>query len=239
MKSTKSWVILIFILLPVIFGISSFRLQKQIVLQPIGSPFPTFDPLVETPLPPNPSELELGENLYWHWCMTCHGDKGQGLTDEFRSVWEPDHQNCWARGCHTGRRDDLGFPIPTIVPAIVESGHLSQFESSQVLADYLKATHPPQSPGILNDEEYHAIAFFVFSMNKRSINTPSPVPIPVFTPLGIEISTAIPSGNSKKGSIIFWPAGGLIVLVFLPIIVFVALKKIRNRKKNTTRVDGL
>ncbi len=239
MKSIKPSLVLIFILFPVLFGVSSFRLQKQIALQPIGSPSPTFDPLVETPLPPNPTELELGENLYWHWCMTCHGDKGQGLTDEFRSVWEPDHQNCWARGCHTGRRGDLGFPIPTVVPAIVDSGHLSQFESLQILADFLKATHPPQSPGILNGEEYYAIAVFVFSMNSRSINTPIPVPSPVLTPLGIEISAAIPSGNSSPGSILFWLAGGFIALVFLSIIVFVLSIKIRNRKKNTTRVDGL
>jgi len=124
--------------------------------------------LVEPLLPPNPTELELGQNLYWHWCMTCHGDRGQGLTDEFRGIWEPDHQNCWARGCHTGRQGDLGFPIPTIVSGLVDDSHLAQFAFLQEFADFLKATHPPQSPGILKDEEYHAIALFFYNERQNS-----------------------------------------------------------------------
>ncbi len=145
---------------------------------------PTYGPLTEPPLPTHPTEYELGRNLYWHWCMTCHGDKGQGLTDEFRSIWEPEHQNCWGRGCHSGRPGETGFPIPTVVPALVNENHLAQFTSLQDLADFLKATHPPQSPGILKDEEYHAIALFVFTMNGRppdhtpAAGTPAPGPMP-------------------------------------------------------------
>jgi hypothetical protein len=156
--------------------------QTTIAEQFSFSPTPTYDPLVEPPLPEHPTEYELGRNLYWHWCMTCHGDKGQGLTDEFRGIWEEDHQNCWGRGCHAGHPGDTGFPIPTVVPALVDDLHLAQFASLQALFDFLKATHPPQSPGILKDEEYHAIAFFVFAMNNRSpitipvTNTPSPMP---------------------------------------------------------------
>ena len=137
--------------------------------QDLVSTTPTYDPLVEPLLPENPTEYELGQNLYWHWCMTCHGDRGQGLTDEFRKIWEPEHQNCWGRGCHAGRSGDGGFPIPTSVPAIVNETHLSQFASVQDLSDFLRATHPPQSPGILKNEEYHAIALFVFTINERSL----------------------------------------------------------------------
>jgi hypothetical protein len=116
--------------------------------------------------------------------MTCHGDRGQGLTDEFRGIWEPDHQNCWGRGCHAGRPGDEGFPIPTIVPAIVNESHLAQFASLQELSDFLKATHPPQSPGILEVKEYHAIALFVFTMNERPLitNSVTETPVPVLTP---------------------------------------------------------
>jgi hypothetical protein len=121
--------------------------------------------------------------------MTCHGDVGQGLTDEFRGIWEEDHQDCWGRGCHAGHPGDLGFPIPTVVPALVSDVHLKQFACIQELSAFLKATHPPQSPGILKDEEYHAIALFVFTMNEKPLmdfittDTPSPTSTLTATPV--------------------------------------------------------
>jgi mono/diheme cytochrome c family protein len=167
------------------------------------SPTPTYDPLVETPLPPHPTEFELGRNLYWHWCMTCHGDRGQGLTDDWRAVWVKDHQNCWARGCHAGRNGDQGFPIPTVVPLIIGDGHLAQFATLQDLTTFLKLTHPPQHPGILKNEEYHAIAVYVFTLNDRSLAiapptatpTPTLLRLPILTPIAVLIhpqSIAVP-----------------------------------------------
>jgi hypothetical protein len=172
--------------LPLFFLVVFYPFQTTIAQQPALSPTPTYDPLAEPPLPENPTEYELGRNLYWHWCMTCHGDVGQGLTDEFRGIWEEDHQNCWGRGCHAGHSGDLGFPIPTVVPALVSDAHLQQFSCIQDLSAFLKATHPPQSPGILKDDEYHAIALFVFTMNERPLidfnPTASPVPTLTATP---------------------------------------------------------
>lgn len=164
MKSLYKPVIL---LLPLLALFIAYPFQTTRARQDIFTPTPTYDPLAEPPLPANPTKYELGRNLYWHWCMTCHGDQGQGLTDEFRGIWPPDHQNCWGRGCHAGKEGDMGFPIPTIVPALVNEHRLSQFSSQQALADYLELTHPPQSPGILKPEEYQAIAHFVFTMNGR------------------------------------------------------------------------
>ncbi|MDD2922198.1 MAG: hypothetical protein PHQ36_07920 [Anaerolineales bacterium] len=174
------------LLLPLLIAVLinyAFQLEKPIMRQGAASPTPTYDPFVETPLPPNPTEFELGKNLYWHWCMPCHGDQGQGLTDAFRAMWEADHQNCWARGCHVGRRDDEGFPIPTVVPALVNEKRLQKFSSLQSLADFLEATHPPQSPGILKREEYRAIALFVFTLNDRLPPNPAPAesPTPVLS----------------------------------------------------------
>lgn len=169
--------------------------QPSLARPDIVSATPTYDPLAEPPLPPDPTEYELGRNLYWHWCMTCHGDRGQGLTDEFRGIWPSDHQNCWGRGCHSGRRGETGFPIPTVVPALVDESHLTRFSSEQELADYLEATHPPQSPGILKMEEYRAIALFVFVMNGRlpaSISPTDPaVPSPTRTITPDVVSTPV------------------------------------------------
>lgn len=156
-------------LLPLLALLFLQPIQRTIAQQNHTSPTPTYDPLAEPPLPPSPTEYELGRNLYWHWCMTCHGDRGQGLTDEFREIWDAEHQNCWARGCHAGHSGDMGFPIPTVVPALVNDTHLVQFASVQALSDFLQETHPPQSPGILKNQEYHAIALFVFMMNERPL----------------------------------------------------------------------
>ncbi len=199
----------------------------QTMAQPeTASPTPTYDPLVEPRLPSNPTEYELGRNLYWHWCMTCHGDRGQGLTDEFRGIWEPEHQNCWGRGCHAGRPGDEGFPIPTVVPALVDELHLAQFASVQKLADFLKATHPPQSPGVLKSEEYHAIAFFVFTLNDRPLIEPLPTATPVFS----ATMTPIPSQASNAWSgfvpVIAIAAFGVLLGLFL----FRRLMKAAGRK---------
>ena len=151
-------------------------------IQGTPSPTPTYNPLAEPPLPENPSEYDLGRNWYWHHCMPCHGDVGQGLTDEFRAIWPEDHQNCWGRGCHAGHSEDFGFPIPTVVPALVSNAKLAQYSSQQALFEYLKATHPPQHPGYLTDEQYRAISLYVFSLNDELFSIPTNTALPVFTP---------------------------------------------------------
>ena len=167
-------------------------------------PTPTQDPFDEPPLPPNPTEYELGRNLYWHWCMTCHGDRGQGLTDEFRRAWDPEHQNCWGRGCHAGHPGDMGFPIPTVVPALVSQSHLARFASVEELADFLQATHPPQSPGILKRKEYHAIAVFVLTPNNWQQVSPAGTAIPASTP------TSLPEPLQQPGFPTCWT--GIVLL---------------------------
>ena len=211
-----------FLFIPLLLAISGYAFQFQIPVtqQPTIIPTPTYDPLVEPTLHPNPTELELGGNLYWHWCMPCHGDRGQGLTDEFRGVWEEDHQNCWARGCHTGRQEDMGFPIPTIVPGLVEDDHLAQFSSLQELADYLKATHPPQRPGVLKNEEYHAIALFVFTMNGRSLVNASSTAAPISTPTETLVS------SQEETSPYLMPINVIVILtILLTVIVFLLIRR--------------
>lgn len=205
----------ILLFLPLLALVVTYPFQVTLAQQ---AATPIYDPLVEPPLPPNPTEYELGRNLYWHWCMTCHGDRGQGLTDEFRSIWEPEHQNCWGRGCHSGRPGETGFPIPTVVPALVDENHLARFTSRQDLADFLEATHPPQSPGILKTGEYQAIALFVFALNGRSPGEVSPAatlaPMPTQLP---------PSQASAPGS--FVTSTVIVLAVFLSIVLALLLKR--------------
>ncbi len=183
------------------------------------APTPTYDPLAEPFLPENPSEYELGRNWYWHNCMTCHGDVGQGLTDEFRAIWPEGHQNCWAHGCHGGHVDDEGFPIPTVVPPLVEEGKLAQFTSQQAFHDFLKSTHPPQDPGCLEDEQYQAIVKYVFSMNARPLEDPTPIPTITISPS--PTSTPIPKSSpaestpSRSNNVIYIGLGIILVVVVL------------------------
>jgi cytochrome c len=124
-------------------------------------------------MPANPSPVERGRELYYYHCMACHGDRGQGLTDEWRAVWVEDHQNCWARGCHAGRHGDEGFPIPRTVPPVAGvPGALARFATPDDLYDYLRLAQPPQEPGRLSDAEYRALAAFLLDLNGRSTVAP-------------------------------------------------------------------
>jgi len=133
------------------------------------TPISAYNPLAIPTLPENPSQEETGEYLYYFNCMPCHGDKGQGLTDAWRQVWEEDHRNCWGRGCHGGHSENEGFPIPKIVPAIILEGDaLGRFSNLEDLFIYLKATHPPQEPGRLADEDYQALVAFLWAANNKT-----------------------------------------------------------------------
>ncbi len=221
MKTLYQLVVL-FLLLPVLLLIQRF--QTTAARQASASPTPTYDPLREPPLPLHPTEYELGRNLYWHWCMTCHGDRGQGLTDEFRRIWDPDHQNCWARGCHSGRPGETGFPIPTVVPPLVDEDHLVQFSSQEALADFLKATHPPQKPGILKREEYQAIALFVFTMNGRASGGAPITEIP--TPI---LTQTLPL--SRVSNLRSFRASAIVILIIAIVLTFVLIGATAHSRK--------
>jgi hypothetical protein len=131
---------------------------------------PIEDRLAEPVLPESPTQVDIGRNLYYFHCMPCHGDRGQGLTDEWREVWVEDHQNCWARGCHTGRPELAAFSIPRSIPAVTGSPQaLGAFETAEDLFVFLRATQPPQRPGALDDSEYWALTSFLLHENGRPL----------------------------------------------------------------------
>ncbi len=134
---------------------------------PLSTPGEPPDRLAEPVLPESPTQAELGHSLYYFHCMPCHGDRGQGLTDEWRLVWVEDHQNCWARGCHTGRQM-AAFVIPRSVPPVSGSAlALSRFQTADELFTFLRDTQPPQRPGALADEEYWMLTAFLLRLNGR------------------------------------------------------------------------
>jgi hypothetical protein len=126
--------------------------------------------LAEPVLPESPAPVDAGRHLYYHHCMPCHGDRGQGLTDEFRELWVDDHQNCWGRGCHNGRPESA-FAIPRSVPAVVSgsSQALTLFDTAEDLFVFLRDTQPPQRAGALADDQYWALTAFLLDENGRPL----------------------------------------------------------------------
>ena len=132
---------------------------------------PEVDRLAEPVLPESPTQVDIGRNLYYFHCMPCHGDRGQGLTDEWREVWVEDHRNCWGRECHTGRSELSAFYIPRTIPAVIDPPQaLAAFRTAEELFAFMRATQPPQRAGALSDSEYRALTEFLLHENGRLIS---------------------------------------------------------------------
>lgn len=122
---------------------------------------PTIDRLAAPPTAENPNQADEGAQLFWLHCQPCHGDVGQGLTEEWRQQYPPDDQNCWTSGCHGKQPYENGFTLPTAVPAVTGEDSLERFETVEQLHGFIVAAMPYQDPGYLTEEEYLAITAFL------------------------------------------------------------------------------
>lgn len=174
---------------------------------------PETDRLAEPVLPESPTTVDVGRNLYYFHCMPCHGDRGQGLTDEWREVWVEDHQNCWGRGCHAGRSELDAFYIPRTIPAVIGSPQaLGGFETAEDLFAFLRATQPPQRAGALSDSEYWALTDFLLDENGR--------------PLSIGSRSLETSGRPVPGS-------GLALALSAPLLALISVTQLARRRAGT------
>ena len=55
-------------------------------LPPTPSPAPETSWLILPPIPAGATQADIGAEIYALVCRDCHGDRGQGLTDEFRAT---------------------------------------------------------------------------------------------------------------------------------------------------------
>lgn len=122
---------------------------------------PTPDRLAPPPTVASPTQADEGAYLFWLNCQPCHGDKGQGLTDEWRAQYPPEDQYCWGRGCHGERPYEGGFTLPKTVPAVVGEDSLENFETVGQLYNYIRVAMPFEAKGALPEEEYLAITAFL------------------------------------------------------------------------------
>jgi len=126
---------------------------------------PTPDRLAQPTLPAVPSQADHGAQVYWLSCLPCHGDRGQGLTDEFRQTYPPEEQYCWESGCHGERPYDQGFTLPMSIPALIGAGTLQKFPDAAALHAYIAAAMPFWKPGSLTEEESWSVTAFVLRTN--------------------------------------------------------------------------
>ncbi len=126
---------------------------------------PTPDRLAQPTLPPEPTQADRGAQVYWLWCLPCHGDRGQGLTDEFRALYPPEENNCWQRGCHGKDPYEDGFVVPRYIPPLIGPTALRRFATAEQLHAYIQINMPYWNPGILTDEETWQVTAFLLREN--------------------------------------------------------------------------
>jgi hypothetical protein len=109
-------------------------------------------------------QLVRGRLAYGLNCISCHANRLQGLTDEWRSEWDPDHQDCWKSKCHSVNHPPDGFIIPRWAPPLQEA-MLSKYATAEDLFQYISVAMPFQEPGVLSEEKYWDIEAYILHEN--------------------------------------------------------------------------
>lgn len=133
-----------------------------------ATPAATLDPferLAKPTVPAIPSQADRGAQDYWLHCLPCHGERGQGLTLEFRETYPPDEVNCWQSGCHGPSPYENGFTLPREVPALIGQNTLQKFPSAAALQSYIQVAMPFWKPGSLQEEDNWRITAFLLREN--------------------------------------------------------------------------
>jgi quinol-cytochrome oxidoreductase complex cytochrome b subunit/mono/diheme cytochrome c family protein len=131
---------------------------------------PTFNParLDQPPTIVPPVQADNGAQVYWGMCMACHGDQGQGLTDEWRASFPLEDRDCWQSGCHGSDAPENSFEIPqTGIPALAGAGALSRFSNSFELYNHIHQNMPFFRADSLTSEEAWSLTAYVLQLNDR------------------------------------------------------------------------
>jgi hypothetical protein len=100
-------------------------------------------------LPARPEQADLGALDYYLICMACHGDRGQGLTVEWRMAWGDDYY-CWKSKCHAANHPPEGFDLPRTIPPVLGLRTLAAYETAADLNTKVFQTMPWWNPGSLS-----------------------------------------------------------------------------------------
>jgi len=169
----KNWIplpILIVSLMGLTLGISSWISPDTIVPQQEGTPTslpvrmsPTEDSWIIVDLPEDATQLEYGAEVYRLVCKACHGDKGQGLTDDWRAQWAPQDQNCWQSKCHGGNHPPDGFYMPQVPKVLGQP--IRGFGTALNLYTYNHKYMPWHDRGSMTEKESWSVTAYILSIN--------------------------------------------------------------------------
>lgn len=123
------------------------------------------DMMVPPVLPENPTQADYGRQVYYYVCMTCHGNLGQGLTQEWIDAWG-EESSCWQSKCHAANHPPEGFELPRAIPAVAGPNGLNRFDSALELHDFIQAAMPWQAPSSLSEEEYWQVTAYLLRLNE-------------------------------------------------------------------------
>ncbi|NJC95482.1 MAG: hypothetical protein C3F07_19285 [Anaerolineales bacterium] len=201
----------------------------------LATPTPTlspFDRLAKPTLPAEPSQADLGAQDYWLYCLPCHGDRGQGLTEEFRETYPPGEVDCWQSGCHGKRPYENGFTLPTAIPAVIGPGAIGKFTDAAQLHAYIRAAMPYWKPGSLTEDEYWRVTAFLLRdnglwddsqelnpSNAGGVRIAPGTPTPLVTPEQVPVR--------EGGGMSPWLLIPIVLIILL--VLFFFLKKIQNK----------
>ena len=190
---------------------------------------PTFDlKRLEKPVlaADNTEQLKKGSLVYWGICMACHGDRGQGLTEEWKDAFGKEDRNCWDVGCHGNDHPPQGFLIPKdkVIPAVAGMGSLTRFQNAQELHDFILANMPWWSPGKLTNEESWQVTSYILSLKNIM---PAKFELTETNASAIRTQYAVPQPSNDRPAILVLT--GLLTLAGLGMIV-------QDLRKNKVRL---
>jgi mono/diheme cytochrome c family protein len=128
--------------------------QGMVELVPDGLPAPV--------LPSSPTQADYGAQPYYQVCMACHGNWGQGLTDEWRATgFGGDDQNCWQSKCHASNHPPQGFILPESIPPLLGRASMTRLSTADELYNVIITSMPWWNPGSLSSEDAWAISAYL------------------------------------------------------------------------------
>ncbi len=134
---------------------------------PLGTPSPALvltlsaNRLAKPAMSSPPTQADKGAVYYWLVCIPCHGDKGQGLTEEWREVFGPEEKNCWQAECHGKRHPDDGFELPRAAPPVLGANALGRFNNAEELHHVISTSMPWYRPSLMTAEESWQVTAFL------------------------------------------------------------------------------
>lgn len=153
-------------------GTSTALQQVTASATPTISITATFDSsrLVQPPTVYPPAQADTGAQAYWGMCMSCHGDIGQGLTEDWANSFPPEEKNCWDSGCHAEDAPKNSFILPqTGIPALAGAGTLARFSNTFELQTYIHDNMPFNRSGTLTEVEAWSLTAYILRMNDREL----------------------------------------------------------------------